>query len=415
MFRSTHAFTLIELLVVIAIIAILSVVVILTLNPAQLLMQSRDSDRISDMATLNSALGLFAAQGGSPLGNSSTTYTSVPDPLATSTAGDQCQGLGLPALPTGDIYQCEASSSYRNINGYGWIPVNFTSLAAGTPLSELPQDPTNQTSTGLYYTYTTNGSQYQMTAILESQKYKQQFGSVPQDPDYPEVLTEGSNLSLSELYNPNGLVGWWPLTEGSGTTAYDNSGNGNNGGWAGTTIGNNGTYYGGGKVGIYAGDFDGSTDYVSTPTSNFPTGNSSISISAWINYSGTSRQIFYIYGLGITNEGVYLEVNDTNSCAVGKLDVQLLGGGYNVCGPTIAAGTWHYIAASYNGTQETLYVDGQLIGSATGSPNPNIVNGYSDIGKYSGGLNFSGLINDVRVYNRALSAAEIQALYNAEK
>ena len=45
-------FTLIELLIVIAVIAILAVIVVLTLNPAELLRQSRDADRLSDMATL---------------------------------------------------------------------------------------------------------------------------------------------------------------------------------------------------------------------------------------------------------------------------------------------------------------------------------------------------------------------------
>jgi type II secretory pathway pseudopilin PulG len=50
------AFTLIELLVVIAITEILSVVVMLTLNPAELLRQSRDSTRIADMGTLNTAV-----------------------------------------------------------------------------------------------------------------------------------------------------------------------------------------------------------------------------------------------------------------------------------------------------------------------------------------------------------------------
>src|SRR5471030_3210736 len=59
--KNRSGFTLIELLVVIAIIAILSVVVILTLNPAELLRQARDSNRVSDFATLKSALGLYAA------------------------------------------------------------------------------------------------------------------------------------------------------------------------------------------------------------------------------------------------------------------------------------------------------------------------------------------------------------------
>ncbi len=58
--KNQKGFTLIELLVVIAIIAILAVVVILTLNPAELLRQSRDSNRVSDFATLKSAIGLYS-------------------------------------------------------------------------------------------------------------------------------------------------------------------------------------------------------------------------------------------------------------------------------------------------------------------------------------------------------------------
>src|SRR5579863_4498952 len=58
--NSRKGFTLIELLVVIAIIAVLAVVVVLTLNPAELLRQARDSNRISDFATLKSALSLYA-------------------------------------------------------------------------------------------------------------------------------------------------------------------------------------------------------------------------------------------------------------------------------------------------------------------------------------------------------------------
>ena len=129
-------FTLIELLVVIAIIAILAVVVVLTLNPAALLQQSRDAQRLSYMATMNSALGIFSVNttNANALGSISTTYVSIPDPLATSTLGDQCQGLNLPALSTGDTYQCPASSNSRNTDGSGWIPVNFNSLPTGSPV-----------------------------------------------------------------------------------------------------------------------------------------------------------------------------------------------------------------------------------------------------------------------------------------
>ena len=200
------AFTLIELLVVIAVIAILSIVVVLTLNPAQLLMQSRDSNRLSDLALMNTAVGTYAAEGGNSLGSSNLVYVSVPDPLATSTAGDQCQGLGLPAAPSGTTYQCSSSSTCRNVNGSGWIPVSLSSMAGGSPISEWPEDPIDSSSSGLYYTYAVSGTQYMVTALPESQKEKSLLGSAPVVPEYPDVMAAGSNLTISPLWSQNGLV-----------------------------------------------------------------------------------------------------------------------------------------------------------------------------------------------------------------
>jgi prepilin-type N-terminal cleavage/methylation domain-containing protein len=153
------AFTLIELLVVIAVLAVLAVVVVLTLNPAGLFPEFRDSSRVSDMATLNSAISDFSADvfTTNALGSANTVYVSIPDPTATTTAGDQCQGLGLLTLPAGYTYQCAASSTYRLTNGTGWIPINFSNATFGTPFSKLPTDPTNTSSSRLYYTYETNG------------------------------------------------------------------------------------------------------------------------------------------------------------------------------------------------------------------------------------------------------------------
>src|ERR1700722_18955621 len=115
--------TLIELLVVIAIIAILAVVVVLTLNPAELLRQSRDANRVSDIATLTSALNLYVTDqtGASSfnLGNASSTGISVPDPNASST----CGSLGLASLSTstGQQWYCGTSASGRGVSGTGWI------------------------------------------------------------------------------------------------------------------------------------------------------------------------------------------------------------------------------------------------------------------------------------------------------
>jgi prepilin-type N-terminal cleavage/methylation domain-containing protein len=206
--RSHKAFTLIELLVVIAIIAILAVVVVLTLNPAQLLAQSRDANRVSDLATMNTALNLYTVdQGGTAMGTSTVTYFSIPDMTAVSSAGTQCTGLGG-SFPSSTYSHCAASSTYRSITNQGWIPVNFSSISSGAPFGSLPVDPVNSTSSNLYYTYQTNGNSFRLSAIPESQK------DLAQAATNPTMFISGSNTNL------NG--GAWVLVPGNSTFGTNN-------------------------------------------------------------------------------------------------------------------------------------------------------------------------------------------------
>jgi prepilin-type N-terminal cleavage/methylation domain-containing protein len=403
------AFTLIELLVVIAIIAILSVVVILTLNPAQLLEQSRDSNRLSDLSITNTALGTYLAEGGNSLGSSNLVYISVPDPAATSSAGDNCQGLNLPAAPSSSQYFCGSSSTYRNTDGTGWIPVNFQSLAGGSPIGQLPKDPINTTSTGLYYTYATNGTQYMVTAIPESQKYLLQYEQTPVVKDYPGVLASGNNLTISQLFNPTGLVGWWPFEEGSGSTTADASGNGNNGTWSGTPIGSNNTYYAGGKIGNYSGDFDGATDYMNATSTASLSSLSQLTVSAWVEKTGagSSDPRGTIVALG---NNTYLDICNSihplfEIDTTAPVNVQL--------GTCASTGVWANYVGTYNGSVALLYMNGVQI--ATGNQTGTVANFTSiNVGRrYTNAMYTDGFIDDVRVYNRALSASEVMALYNA--
>ena len=73
--NSRSSFTLIELLITIGIISILSLIVILILNPQELIKQTRDTTRLSDLATINTALTLFQTDtgGSGSMGNGSTT------------------------------------------------------------------------------------------------------------------------------------------------------------------------------------------------------------------------------------------------------------------------------------------------------------------------------------------------------
>lgn len=185
-------FTLIELLVVIAIIAILAVTVILTLNPAQLLAQARDSQRISDMATLKSAVSLYLADVSSPsIGSSATCYGSAA--LTPGTAG--CGGR-MASTDTA----VTTSTSNTSTTGGGWIPVNFSSISSGAPLGVEPIDPVN--SATYFYSYATNASpsfQFEIDAHMESTKYKNTGGSDIESTDggtNSNVYEVGTSLSL---------------------------------------------------------------------------------------------------------------------------------------------------------------------------------------------------------------------------
>ena len=138
--KNRKAFTLIELLIVIGILAVLATTVLLVINPAQLVKQSRDANRITEINQINKALLLFQGFGGSSsaMGNSNTIYISLPD------TDSQCGSYygQLTATTTGWNYHCSTSANYRNIDGTGWIPVDLTSIqsSAGTLFSNLPVD-----------------------------------------------------------------------------------------------------------------------------------------------------------------------------------------------------------------------------------------------------------------------------------
>ncbi len=404
------SFTLIELLVVIAILAVLATAVVLVLNPAQLLAQGRDSTRLSDLSALNSALSLFQAdQYTQSLGTPNTLYISVPDTTST------CANLGLSSPPIGWAYHCVPSSSSTRVDGTGWIPVNLTLLSSGSPLSKLPIDPVNTTSTGFYYTYVSGGS-YALSSALESQKYLSSTASQDQGYD-PGKYEIGSDLSL--IGRSEGLVGWWPL-DGS---PNDQSGNNNNGTWFGSMIG--GSYYTGGKIN-QAGNFNGTDDYVSVGNSPiFDMGTGNMTISAWLssytdpsNYGNVVGKISWngVLGYGIVN------AYDTGTnCVMGYMAKN--GISDRVVNDSTAycpsSGSWHLYTTVFNRVSNTLalYVDGSLVNSKS-------IAGYSGVGFTNTAAVTIGVydnnylksnIDDVRIYNRTLSAAEIQAIYNAQK
>lgn len=252
-----------------------------------------------------------------------------------------------------------------------------------------------------------------MSAMLESQKYlsKNAANDGGYDPGRYEVGTDLSLIAKSE-----GLVGWWTFDEGSGTTAYDASGNGNNGTWNGT-----GSHFTGGKVGTYAGQFNGVDDYIEIPSTNsLSIGSNKISYSAWVNPLAADYRTVFSKGYDATDGGYSLRITRDSEPIKAFAEVHASGttgaaGVYN----NIANNIWSYLTGTYDGTQLCLYVNGVLNACTNYSGNIQTNNLSLRIGRLSTAqiINayFKGLVDEVRIYNRVLSAAEIQAIYNATK
>ena len=181
-------FTLIELIIVIAIIAILATTVILVLNPAVILAEARDSQRIADLSQLNSALGLYlATSGGSSLGDASKCHIQKTDTVAANCGGRHEKATF-------------ATDKGRAVNGTGWIPVDFGAISGGSPLSALPVDPTSNSA--LFYSYAVNPltlTQYELNANMESERYGKDGNDDMETDDggnKPELYEIGSDPGL---------------------------------------------------------------------------------------------------------------------------------------------------------------------------------------------------------------------------
>ena len=86
-----------------------------------------------------------------------------------------------------------------------------------------------------------------------------------------------------------------------------------------------------------------------------------------------------------------------------------------VCQPSpLPTNTWTHLAVTYNGSTLTLYRDGVAVATSTVSGTLSPTSGTLQIGGSQFGEYFKGLIDEVRIYNRALSDTEIQTIYQQD-
>ena len=203
--KKMKGFTLLELLIVIAILAVLSAVLILILNPAETMKKSRDSQRMSDLATMKSAIGMYL-----------TTVTPV-NLTSDTPANDRCVGntnsvfysLGTitdTTVAASGISAAVVSGSDASVDGTGWLPIDFTGISGGSPISNLPVDPLNTVdtltdvaNTDFVYRYVCDedDSTFEINATLESTAFTSDDDKRASDGgDHATMYEVGTKLTI---------------------------------------------------------------------------------------------------------------------------------------------------------------------------------------------------------------------------
>ncbi len=236
------------------------------------------------------------------------------------------------------------------------------------------------------------------------------------------AFTFGGTAQTLPSYVPsNGLVGWWPFNG----NANDESGNNNNGTVNGATLtadrfGNAGKAYG----------FDGTNNYIKYSASNFPSAERTVSVWFFSTNVGIGSSGRAVLGYGGQTCGQSWNMHLDNAGSPNGQNSYEVNTHCNIFSVTSSYGTntpngsWHHWVATTSSLGTKFYVDGNLIQSAPDFINNTIVEGKDFcIGSYTfeNGIGamlndpnntpWNGSLDDIAIYNRALTQQEITALY----
>jgi beta-lactam-binding protein with PASTA domain len=233
----------------------------------------------------------------------------------------------------------------------------------------------------------------------------------------------GTAIARVVSLGTSGLVAAFAFDENSPTTAADSS-----------VVARDGTIrqavHVPGKFGT-ALSFDGVNDWVTvTDVTNSPLDlTTGMTLEAWVNPSQMSGwETVLMKERGVAGEGLLAYALYAHDGAAGTTGAGARPASYLRANPVLSTtdrrvaastgvlplNTWTHIASTYDGANFRFYVNGVLVGTTAGSGSINVANGALRIGgnNSSTGEFFRGLIDEVRIYNRALSAAEITADMN---
>jgi hypothetical protein len=315
-----------------------------------------------------SSTGLYTAP--NTAGSYTVTATSAADPTKSASATVTVTAPvvisvspTVASLPTGGTQQFTAMVTGTTNTGVTWA-------AQGGSVS----------SAGLYTAPTSSGT-YIVTATSIADS------------------TKTASATVTAVPVTSGLVAAYAFNEGTGTTVYDASINGNNGTISGATWTTSGRY---GSALV----FNGNSSVVTVPDSPSLHLSSGMTLEAWVNPSTTQGWMDVVYkGMDI----FFLEGSSPGGQP--GTGLTLSNGGLPLVYSTsvLPLGTWTHLAATFDGTTLRLYVNGTQVGSQPwsgtigGSTSPLTIGGDAVFGQY-----FAGTVDEIRVYNVPLSQSQIQ-------
>jgi len=227
--------------------------------------------------------------------------------------------------------------------------------------------------------------------------------------NYKELDVMVADWLVGDRLSPP-LMAWHRLDEGFGTTTQDSSGNGN----FGTLIG--GPLWRAGHIGAGSLQFDGADDEVEVPYSPKLNRADTFTVLAWINLApgGTGHRAVVSCRDDFPARGyiLYVQPDNTPSLWIGY---GYTNAWYSATGPALTDSQWIHVAGTYDDGTLRLYVDGVEEAEATAATYG--VNTTQELligaGSNEGPTHdyfFQGPIDDVRIYDRALSQSEIASI-----
>jgi hypothetical protein len=217
-----------------------------------------------------------------------------------------------------------------------------------------------------------------------------------------------TTLPTVEITDPD-LVGWWTFDEGQGETAVDWSGHGNEG----TLEGN--PQWTDGKIELALAFEDSRVTISASDSLTADLFQGSFTLAGWINPKRTGntwQQIFRAVATGYNNDTLFLN-NDGRLSWRGTVGGSWAGGMCETAADVVSANTWTHFAVTGDGTSFRIHVDG-ILSQESAYQITDGANVTYHIGGAAGGESYSGIVDDLRVYNKVLTADDIKQVMRGD-